>query len=95
VGRQWQVIAIIIGVQEIPESDLFFVAQAAGGLRFLLCSREGGQKHGRQNSYDGNDDKQFNQGEGSIFTMEKEFHPSRACCKRTVLKQLKVVHHIL
>jgi len=89
-----QAVVEVIGIHRPGQHELFVVVQAHDALRFALGLGQRGQQQGSQDGNDGNDDEQFNQGERSILATEKEFHPSRACCKRRVLKQLKVVQHI-
>jgi len=43
------------------ELQLFEVVLAGDAERPLLCAREGGQKHGREDGDDSDDDKQFDQ----------------------------------
>ena len=45
-------------------TDFAQVREANGALASLLGLSEGGQEQGRQNGDDGNDDEEFDQGEG-------------------------------
>ena len=63
IGSADQLLLVVFVIESPGERQLFVVAQTgdAGRLGFSLGKRR--QKHARQNSDDGNDDQEFNQGE--------------------------------
>src|SRR6185436_18107540 len=63
-GASGKCFLILRKVKQEGEAQLFEIAAADGLLAFVLGFGKGGQEHARQNRDDGDDDEQFDQGEG-------------------------------
>ena len=63
VGRES--ITVVLGVELHEQADLAQVVQATGPLRLRFGEVERGQEQGGENRDDGDDNQQFNQGEGA------------------------------
>jgi hypothetical protein len=54
-----------------PEADLAQIAQTCGHVCTFLRPAERGQEHGSEDTDDGNDDEEFDEGEGGGFAVHR------------------------
>src|ERR1051325_1805192 len=63
-----QVAVVLVGVHHYREAELTHVVEAANPLSRFLGRPERGQKHARENSNDGDDHEQFDEGESGLIS---------------------------
>src|SRR6266550_8416385 len=69
-----EVVVVVAKVNQEAEADLPEIGNADGLLAFLLGTGKCGQQQRGQNRDDGDDDEQFNQGEGAANVAERGCH---------------------
>jgi hypothetical protein len=66
---------VVLLLEHVKRSaDLFHIARANGPLRALTCAFKRGQKQGRKDRDDRDDDKQLNQSKGAILPFGATLH---------------------
>ena len=58
---------MFVGENDVGGDELFEVGNALGLLRLELRAGQNGQQHRREDGNDGDDDQEFNQGEGGAL----------------------------
>ena len=86
---------VVAPIQLRGKAELADVADAVGALRGGFGASECGQQHRRQNRDDGDDDEQFNQGEGTFAGFRCAARGVRCGWRRKTFFHLKYFHAAL
>jgi hypothetical protein len=86
VGHGWEPVIVFLDVKLNADTDLAQVADTGCGFALFLRPAQSRQQEGRKDSDNGDDDEEFDEGEGSRAQSACDPSPASACCPAHLIR---------